>query len=133
MTLCSLRQFGADSVAAYAARTTDLFTLAYANVLNEDQLSLAVDNFVAEIADILLRGYLQHKRARRALDSQVAVRIAKASEAARLSLVVPAAASAIVNSNDTTLSALRERTLNGNSIARTSGRENRLKENSKVL
>ena len=91
-SLRSLRQSGAESIAAYAARTTDLCSRAYPNFATEEQLSLAVDHFIAGVADISSRDYLQRERARRTLEWQEAVRIAQASEAARFSEPISSAA-----------------------------------------
>ena len=66
-TLRILKQSGAESIAAYAARTTDLCSRAYPNFSTED-LSLAVDYYIAGVVDILSREYLQRERARRTLE-----------------------------------------------------------------
>ena len=96
-TLQNLRQAGAESIAAYAARTTELCLLAYPNFSTKDQLSLAVDYFISGVADVSSRDYLQRDRACRTLEWQVAIRIAQASEAARLSDYVHLAAAYISN------------------------------------
>ena len=83
--LRSLRQSGAETVTAYAARTTDLCSRAYAEFATEAQLSLAVDHFIGGLADTSTREYLLRERARRPLEWIEAVRIAQASETARLS------------------------------------------------
>ena len=67
-SLRNLRQAGAESIATYAARTTDMCSRAYANFSTEDQLSLAVDHFIAGLADQSSRAYLQRERAQRALE-----------------------------------------------------------------
>ena len=83
--LRSLKQSGAESVTAYAARTTDLCSRAYAEFATEAQLSLAVDHFIGGLADTSTREYLLRERARRPLEWMEVVRIAQASETARLS------------------------------------------------
>ena len=90
--LRSLRQPGAETVNAFAARTTDLCSRAYAEFATEAQLSLAVDHFIGGLADTSTRDYLLRERARRPLEWMEAVRIAQASETARLSSVPPSAA-----------------------------------------
>ena len=92
--LRSLRQSGAESVTAYAARTTDLCSRAYAEFATEAQLSLAVDHFIGGLADTSTREYLLRERARRPLEWIEAVRIAQASETARISSQPLAAAAA---------------------------------------
>ena len=87
-TLQSLKQSGSESVAANAARVTDLCSCAYPNFSKDDQLSLAVDLFTTGIADTSSRDYLMCERARRMLEWQEVVRIEHASEAARLSKLV---------------------------------------------
>ena len=84
-TLRSLRQSGSESVASYAARVTDLCSRAYPNFSTDDQVNLAVDHFISGIADTSSRDYLMRERAWRLLKWQEAVRIAQASEIARLS------------------------------------------------
>ena len=60
-------QAGAESVAAYAACTTDVCFKAYPNFSTDTQLSLAVDHFVYKLADSTTSDYLLHDRACRAL------------------------------------------------------------------
>ena len=60
-TLRGLRQSGSESVAAYAARTTDLCSHAYAEFSTEAQMSLAFDHFIAGLADSSSREYLQRE------------------------------------------------------------------------
>ena len=67
-TLRKLRQSDSESIAANAARTSDLCLRAYPNFSTEDQLSLAVDHFIAGVADVSSRKYLLRKRARRTLE-----------------------------------------------------------------
>ena len=93
-TLRGLRQSGSESVAAYAAGTTNLCSHAYAEFSTEAQLSLAVDHFIAGLANSSLREYLQRERAHRTLDLLETERIAQASEAARRSTPSPNAAAA---------------------------------------
>ena len=92
--LRSLKQSGAETVTAYAARTTDLCSRAYAEFATEAQLSLAVDHFIGGLADTSTREYLLRERARRPLEWMEVVRIAQASESARLSNAPLAAAAA---------------------------------------
>ena len=92
----SLRQSGSESVAAYAARVTDLCSRTYLNFSTDDQLSLAVDHFISGIADTLSRDYLMRERARRPLQWQEVVRMAQASKAARLSEPVHSNAAAML-------------------------------------
>ena len=93
-TLRGLLQSGSESVAAHAARTTDLCSHAYAEVSTEAQFLLAVDHFIAGLADSSLREYLQRERAQRKLEWLETVRIAQASEASRISNFEPTAAAA---------------------------------------
>jgi hypothetical protein len=92
--LRSLRQSGAETVTAYAARTTDLCSRAYAEFATEAQLSLAVDHFIGGLADTSTREYLLRERARRPVEWMEVVRIAQASESARLSNAPLSAAAA---------------------------------------
>ena len=108
-TLRNLRQAGSESVASYAARTTDLCSRVYANFSTEDQFSLAVDLFLSGLSDQSSRAYLQRERGHRPLEWLEAVRIAQASEAARLSDFVPTAAATVADtSNSVTSAAARE-------------------------
>ena len=61
------------------------------------QLSLAVDHFIAGLADITTRDYLLHDRACRSLSWQEFVQMAQTCEASRLLLHAPAAAAAITS------------------------------------
>ena len=72
-------------MAAYASRTTDLCSNAYAGFSPEAQLSLTVDHVIAGLADLSTREYAQRERAQRTLEWLETVRIAQASEASRLS------------------------------------------------
>ena len=87
-------QSGAESIAAYAARTTDVCSQAYPAFATETQLSLAVYHFIAGLADTTTRDYLLHDRACRSLTWQEVVQMAQACEASRLLLHAPAAAAA---------------------------------------
>ena len=71
---------------------------AYPAFATETQLSLAVDNFIAGLADSTTRDYLLHDRALRPFTWQEVVQMAQACEASRLSLHAPAAAAAISSS-----------------------------------
>ena len=79
-------QAGAESVAAYSARTTDVCSKAYASFSIETQLSLAVDHFIAGLADSTSRDYLLHDRACRPLTWQKAVQMAQACKVSRILL-----------------------------------------------
>ena len=61
-TLRGLRQSGYETVAAYAGRTTDLCSHAYAVFSTEAQLLLPVDHFISGLADSSSREYLQRNR-----------------------------------------------------------------------
>ena len=87
-----LRQSGSESVAAFAARTTDLCSRAYPDFGTENQVSLAVDHFIAGLADVTTRDHLQRERASRVLNWPETVRSAQASEASRLTSGAPSAA-----------------------------------------
>ena len=76
-------QAGAEFVAAYAARTTDVCSKAYSHFSTDTQLSLAVDHFIYGLAGSTTRDYLLHDRACRALTWQVTVQMAQACEASR--------------------------------------------------
>ena len=79
-------QAGAESIAAYAARTTDVCSKAYAGFSTDSQLSLAVDHFIAGLVDATSRDYLLHDLACRALTWQETVQMAHSCKASRLSL-----------------------------------------------
>ena len=96
--LRTLKQSGSESAAAYAARTTDLCSRAYAEFATDAQLSLAVDHFIGGLADASTRDYLLRERARRPLEWIEVVRMAQASETARLSSV-PLGAAAVCESS----------------------------------
>ena len=81
-------------MAAYAARTTKLCSHAYAEISTKAKLSLAVEHFIAGLANLILREYLHSERAQRTLELHKTVRIAQTSEAARLSNFAPTAAAA---------------------------------------
>ena len=57
--------------------------------LQQRQLSLAVDHFIAGLADLTTRDYLLHDRACRALTWQECVQMAQACEASRVLLHAP--------------------------------------------
>ena len=75
-----LAQSGAEPVAAFASRITDLSTYAYPNFPTELQLDLAVDYFISGLCDGSSRDYLRRERARRRINWQEAVQIAQASD-----------------------------------------------------
>ena len=95
--LRTLTQAGAESVAAYAACTTDVCFKAYPNFSTDTQLSLAVDHFVYGFADSPTRDFLLHDRACRALTWQKTVQMAQACEALRLSLHASPVAAAVAS------------------------------------
>ena len=78
-----LVQSGAESVVAFASRTTDLSTRAYPDFPTELQLDLAVDHFISGLRDASIRNCLRLKRARRRISWQEAVKIAQASKVPR--------------------------------------------------
>ena len=90
-------QSGAESIVAYAARTTDIWSKAYPAFGTETQLLLAVDHFITGLADITTRDYLLHDCACRSLTWQEVVLIAQACEASRLSLHAPSTFAAAVS------------------------------------
>ena len=63
--LRELTQAGSESVASYAARTTDLSSHDYPYFTTEVQLDLAVEHFVSGLRDTSTRDYLRRERARR--------------------------------------------------------------------
>ena len=65
---------GAESIASYASRTTDVCSRAYPAFATETELSLAVDHFITGLADTTTRNYLLHYRACRSLTWQEVVR-----------------------------------------------------------
>ena len=87
-------QSGAETIAAYAARTTDVCSKAYTAFATETQLSLAVNHFIAGLADTTTRDYLLRDRACRPLSWQEVVQLAQACEASRLLLHAPSTFSA---------------------------------------
>ena len=56
-------QAGAESIVAYAARTTDVCSEAYASFPIKMQLTLTVDHFIGGLAEAASRDYLLHDRA----------------------------------------------------------------------
>ena len=77
-------QFGAESIAAYAARRTDVCSKAYPAFATETQLSLVVDHIMAGLADTKTSDYLLHDRACRLLAWQKVVQMAQTCKASRL-------------------------------------------------
>ena len=90
-------QSGAEPIAAYAARTTDIFSKAYPAFPTETQLSLAVDHFITGLSDATTRDYLLHDRACRSLIWHEVVQMAQACKASRLSLHEPSTFAAVEN------------------------------------
>ena len=60
-----LVQSGAESVTAFALRTTDLSTRAYFDFPTDRQLDLAVDHLISGLRNASSRDYLRRERARR--------------------------------------------------------------------
>ena len=87
--LSVLVRSGAESVAAFASRTTDLSTRAYPNFPTELQLDLAVDHFISGLRDASSRDYLRRERARRRIAWQEAVQMALAAKVPRAAEYVP--------------------------------------------
>ena len=85
-------QAGAESVDAYAARTTHVCSKAYVGFSTETQLSLAVDHLIAGLADLTSPEYLLHDRACRPLSWQATVQMAQACEDSRILLHAPSTA-----------------------------------------
>ena len=71
---------GAEPIAAFESRTTELSTRAYPNIPTELQLDLAVDHFISGMRDVSSRDYLRRERARRRISWQEAVYLAQAAE-----------------------------------------------------
>ena len=92
------QQSAAESIAAYAARTTDVCMKAYPAFARETQISLAVDHFIVRKADTTTRDYLLHDRACRSLSLQEVLQMAQSCEASRLLLHAPVAAGVITSS-----------------------------------
>ena len=60
-----LKQSGAESVAAFGSRTTDLSTLAYPDFPTDLQLDLSVNHIISCLRDAFSREYLRRERALR--------------------------------------------------------------------
>ena len=67
---------------------------AYPAFATKTQLSLAVDHFIAGLADTTTRDYLLHDRVCRSLSWQEVVQMAQACEVSRLLMLAPTAAAA---------------------------------------
>ena len=76
---------GFESIAFYAARTTDLTTRAYTKFPTELELDIAVEHFIAGLRDTSTREYLRRKRASRRITWQEAVQMAQACKLPRAS------------------------------------------------
>ena len=74
-----------ESIASYAARTTDVTTRAYSKFPTEHQLDLAVENFIAGLRNTSARVYLRRERARRSITWQEAIQMASACVVPRAS------------------------------------------------
>ena len=70
-------QSGAESIAAYAARTTDICSKPTPRSQRK-QLLLVVNHFITGLADAMTRDYLLHDRACRSLTWQEIVQMAQA-------------------------------------------------------
>ena len=79
MQLSVLAQSGAKPVAAFASQTTDLSTRAYSGFPTDQQLDLAVDNFISGLRDVSSRDYLRRERAIRCITLQETVQMAQAA------------------------------------------------------
>ena len=90
-------QSGAETIAATAPRTTDVCSKAYPAIATETQLSLAVDHFIAGLADTTTRDYLLHDLGCFSLSWQEVVQMDQACEASRHLLHAFAAAAAITS------------------------------------
>ena len=108
-------QSNAESIATYAALTTEVCSKAYPAFATETQLSLAVEHFISGIADATTPDYLLHDRALRTLTWQKCVQIAQGCKASRLLLNESANAVAAV-STKVDAHALAERTCAPNEI-----------------
>ena len=93
----NLKQSAAESIAAFAARTIHLCSRAYPDFSTESMMSIAIEQFISGIADASSREYMICERARRRLDWAETVRLAQASEAARLTNPFAHAAAAAEN------------------------------------
>ena len=71
--LLVLIQSGAEFVAVYASRTTDLSTRSYPDFPTDLHLDLAVDHFISGLRDASSHDYLRLERARRRTSWQEAV------------------------------------------------------------
>lgn len=60
-------QCGVETIAAYAARTTDVCSIEYSNLKIETQLSLAIDHFTADLVNSATREFLLKHRTCRLL------------------------------------------------------------------
>ena len=83
--LRELAQTGSESIASYAARTTDLTTRAYSKFSTENKLDIAVVHFIARLRDTSTRDYLRCERARRSITWEEAFQMAQACKLTRAS------------------------------------------------
>lgn len=77
---------GAESIAEYATRTTDVCYKAYAGLVTDPQLSLAANYLMSGLADATLHDYFLHDRAHHALQWQETMQMAQTRKALRLTL-----------------------------------------------
>lgn len=92
-------QVVAESIAAYAASTTDGCLKAYAGFSTKTQLSFAENHFILGLADSTSHDYLLHDRASRPLTRQEVVRMAQACKALQFSLHAPSNAAAVASTH----------------------------------
>ena len=78
--LRELANTGSESIALYAARTTDLTSRAYPKFSTENQLEIAVKYFIAGLRNTSTRDYLRREREHRSISCQEAVQMAQACE-----------------------------------------------------
>ena len=92
-----LTQSGAESIAAFASRTSDLTSRAYPSFSTDVQLDLAVNHFISGLRDSSSRDYLRRERARRRIQWQETVQMAQACEIPRAAEYQSPAAAAITD------------------------------------
>lgn len=67
-TFRNLKQASVKYIFRFAAGTTDLYTRADSNFLTDNQISLAVDNFMSSVVDLSSREYMQRNGAHRTIE-----------------------------------------------------------------
>ena len=98
--LRTLHQAKAESVSAYAARTSTLCSHAYPTFSTRGHTSLAVTHFVSGLADTATREYLRRDSARRPVAWHKAIQIAQAGEIAESDCSTPTAVAAFASAED---------------------------------